>query len=424
MAHGRPNDFHAFFSFSMKHKATSYSGVVTFVGKKRRILQVVRSCNNLSGGDVDSFWPQPLWDVKFLRLSKQRAKELDGEGRVVVTDHEYFILFNVYCPCLSSDNEERLIDRTQFKNDFLSVLTFRIRQMRDIGRRVVLTGDLNAYTSPIDCSWECLPSSCFLWLRDILGLGTTTLSDEEEKESSVETPIISPSEQYDELPLLVDLFRCTHLDRRNAFTCWNTKTSARCTNYGSRIDYVLSDPTLAKSLCMCDILPNVLGSDHCPVVAILQIEGDENSSCVYDNDGEGGGGGPLDPNLADYYCPPSCSCHFPELAGIQSSIRPYFHTLNEVPTIKPPPQPSQGGKPKQSSNFTLKQSKIPFARICRSAAESDTRSVIEGGQKLTTYEGDETTSPAVMVAPELKVTLPPPPPRLSSYIIPIFALLL
>ncbi len=398
MAHGSPKDFHAFFSFSMKHKATSYSGVVTFVSKKERMLQVVRSCNDLGGGDVDSFWPQPLWDVKLLRLTKQRVKELDGEGRVVVTDHGgYFLVFNVYCPCISGDNEERRLDRTQFKNDFLAALKFRIRQMQDIGWRVVLAGDLNAYASPIDCSWEYSPTSCSSWIRDILGLGTT-LADEIEKSSAEAPSSISPSEQR-EPHLLVDLFRGAHLDRKNAFTCWNTKTSARSTNYGSRIDYVLADPTFAKSLCMCDILPDVLGSDHCPVVAIIQVEGDRLSHVVYDDDGEGGE--PPDPSTADYCCPPLCSCHFPELAGIQSSIRSYFRTLNEAPTIKPPSQPSQG-KPKPSSSFTLKQSKIPFASLCR-PAEAEGHSVAEGGQKPNNYEKEMT---AVVVAPEVKVTNP------------------
>ncbi len=410
VAHGRPKDFHAFFAFSMKHKAKSYSGVATFVSKKERMLQVVRSCSNLGGGDIDSFWPQPLWDVKLLSLTKQRVKELDGEGRVVVTDHGgYFLVFNVYCPCLSGDDEERLLDRMQFKNDFLAALQFRIRQMQDIGWRVVVAGDLNVYASSIDCSWEYSPTSCSSWMRVILGLGSATFAaDEVDKSSAAEAPSsISPSDEQ-EPPLLVDLFRRAHLDRKNAFTCWNTKTSARLTNYGSRIDYVLADPTFAKSLCTCDILPDVLGSDHCPVVATLQIEGDRLLDVVvYDDDGEGEGE-PPDPSAADYYycCPPLCSCHFPELAGVQSSIRPYFRTLNEAPTIKPPPpsQPSHG-KSKQSRSFTLKQSKIPFTSLGHRPAKAKGHSTVAegGGQKPNTYEKEMT--PPVAVAPEVKVTL-------------------
>ncbi len=411
MAHGRPKDFHAFFAFSMKHKATAYSGVVTFVRKKKRMLQVMRSCNDLGGGgDVDSFWPQPLWDVKLLRLSKQRVKELDNEGRVVITDHGYFLVFNVYCPCLSGDNEERLMDRTQFKNDFLAALTFRIKQMRDIGRRVVLTGDLNAVASPIDCGWECTSTNCSSWIRDILGF-RDTLTDEEEEKSATAEPSRDP-------PLLVDLFRCAHPNRRNAFTCWNTKTSARSTNFGSRIDNMLADPILAQSLCMCDILPDVMGSDHCPVVSILEIEGENNSSIECDAaDMEREGPRDLSPS-DDYYCPSLCSCNFPELAGIQSSIRPYFRTLNEAPTIKPS-QSSQGKLKQSSSSFTLKQSKMPFATVCRRpTAEAGAHNVVEGGQKKLTTQREKETTAAVMVAPEVKVT--PQPPSYYSCLLLLF----
>ncbi len=395
----------------MKHKATAYSGVVTFVRKEKRILQVMRSCNNLGGGgDIDSFWPQPLWDVKLLRLSKQRVKELDNEGRVVITDHGYFLIFNVYCPCLSGDNEERLVGRTQFKNDFLAALTFRIKQMRDIGWRVVLTGDLNAVASPIDCGWECISTNCSSWIRDILGFRDTHTDEEEDKSATTE-PSRDP-------PLLVDLFRCAHPNGRNAFTCWNTKTSARSTNFGSRIDYMLADPILAKSLCMCDILLDVMGSDHCPVVSILEIEGDNNSSVVYDAaDMEGEGPQDLSPGDA-YYCPPLCLCNFPELAGTQSSIRSYFHTLNEVPTIKPS-QSSQGKLKQRSSSFTLKQSKMPFAPVCRrSTAEAEAHNVGERGQKKLTTQHEKETTAAVMVAPEVKVT--PTPPSYYSCLLLLF----
>ncbi len=396
MAHGRPKDFHAFFAFSVKHKATAYSGVVTFVQKEKGMLRVMRSCNNLGGGgDVDSFWPQPLWDVKLLNLPKQRVKQLDSEGRIVVTDHGHFLVFNVYCPCLSGDNEERLVDRTQFKNDFLAALTFRIKQMRHVGRRVVLTGDLNAVASPIDCGWECLSTNCSSWIRGVLGFYDDLINEKGERSAATTEPSCSGPP-----PLLVDLFRCAYPNRKNAFTCWNTKTSARSTNFGSRIDYILADPTLSKSLCMCDILPDVMGSDHCPVVSILEIEGDNSSpSVAYDPADVEGPREELSPD-DDYYCPPLCSCNFPELAGVQSSIKSYFRKLNEIPPIKP----------SQSSQGKLKQSKIPFTPVChRPTAETEAHNVVEQRQKklIMPHEKKEmTAAAAIVVAHEVKVCNP------------------
>ena len=47
-----------------------------------------------------------------------------------------------------------------------------------------------------------------------------------------------------EVPL-VDAFRAFHPKRLNAFTCWNTKTDARKTNYGTRLDYALVSQDIA-----------------------------------------------------------------------------------------------------------------------------------------------------------------------------------
>ena len=46
---------------------------------------------------------------------------------------------------------------------------------------------------------------------------------------------------------------------------WNTKISARETNYGTRIDYVLVTPGLIPWIKAADIQPSIKGSDHCPV---------------------------------------------------------------------------------------------------------------------------------------------------------------
>ncbi len=48
-------------------------------------------------------------------------------------------------------------------------------------------------------------------------------------------------------------------------TGWNTKISARETNYGTRIDYVLVTPGLLPWIKASDIQPSIKGSDHCPV---------------------------------------------------------------------------------------------------------------------------------------------------------------
>lgn len=73
--------------------------------------------------------------------------------------------------------------------------------------------------------------------------------------------------------LFVDTFRACHPWVRGAFSCWSEMTSARQTNFGSRIDYVLATRGLAgRSLAGAAVLQSVMGSDHCPVSAVFQLQ--------------------------------------------------------------------------------------------------------------------------------------------------------
>ena len=69
-----------------------------------------------------------------------------------------------------------------------------------------------------------------------------------------------------------DTFRLFHPDRKLAFTCWNTRLNCRSTNYGTRIDYIFCTMNMTTYILDCDIQPEVLGSDHCPVQAIFTFK--------------------------------------------------------------------------------------------------------------------------------------------------------
>ena len=97
----------------------------------------------------------------------------------------------------------------------------------------------------------------------------------------------------------VDSFRQMFPRRELAFTCWNTELNCRSTNYGTRIDYIFVDIELIRNglLTYCDIKPEILGSDHCPVVADINIKLESS------------------PKLPAY-----CTKNFPEFAGKQQKI--------------------------------------------------------------------------------------------------------
>lgn len=102
--------------------------------------------------------------------------------------------------------------------------------------------------------------------------------------------------------LFVDLFRLFHPHQKQAYTCWNTKTRARETNYGTRIDYILASFGYAvNGFLNCDIRPDILGSDHCPVEACIKT-----------------------PFVKSAVIPSCCAIFMPECCGKQREIKSYF----------------------------------------------------------------------------------------------------
>lgn len=60
------------------------------------------------------------------------VNELEAEGRCVITDHEAFVLLNVYCPAVR--NSERL----EYKLSFHVLLMDRVRALQSANKRVVV----------------------------------------------------------------------------------------------------------------------------------------------------------------------------------------------------------------------------------------------------------------------------------------------
>ncbi|KZT53397.1 DNase I-like protein [Calocera cornea HHB12733] len=173
--------------------------------------------------------------------------ELDNEGRALVLDFGLFVLINTYCPAEASEG------RLPFKINFHNMLRERVRILvEEEGREVIVLGDINICSQPIDhCDgqlqsrrsvwWDHPPR---VWLRDWL----------------------KPNGK------LTDLTRRFWPERTGMFTCWNTLIDARTANYGSRIDYILCTDGLLPWIKHSDVLQKVQGSDHCPVYVDLHDE--------------------------------------------------------------------------------------------------------------------------------------------------------
>ncbi|MNT62338.1 Exodeoxyribonuclease [compost metagenome] len=69
----------------------------------------------------------------------------------------------------------------------------------------------------------------------------------------------------------VDTFRHFNPNEPQRFSWWSYRELARPANRGWRIDYICISKGLLKYLSSADVLDQVEGSDHCPVVATLDI---------------------------------------------------------------------------------------------------------------------------------------------------------
>ena len=160
----------------------------------------------------------------------------DSEGRVLITEHENFLLYNIYFP-----NGQKDEIRLNYKLDFYDELLPIINEQVDSGSNVIVTGDWNTAHFPIDLARpkENVKTSGFMPI-------------EREK-----------MDQYVDSGW-VDTFRHFHQESER-YSWWSYRSGARQRNIGWRIDYFFVNQSFISQIEDADIHENILGSDHCPV---------------------------------------------------------------------------------------------------------------------------------------------------------------
>ena len=121
-----------------------------------------------------------------------------------------------------------------------------IKQL-DTKKPVIFCGDLNVAHQEIDLK---NPKS---------NRGSAGFSDQE-RESFTKTLELG----------FTDTFRRLNPDAEGCYTWWSYMFKAREKNVGWRIDYFLVSDRIKDKIVTASILPEVMGSDHCPVM--LEIE--------------------------------------------------------------------------------------------------------------------------------------------------------
>ncbi|MCB5250369.1 MAG: exodeoxyribonuclease III [Candidatus Cloacimonetes bacterium] len=160
----------------------------------------------------------------------------ENEGRINCVEYDKFYLFNVYFP-----NGGMGDDRLQYKLEFYEQFLVHIENLRKTGKHIVVMGDYNTAHKEIDLARpkDNEKVSGFLpieraWLDKLVEHG------------------------------YVDTFRHFH-DEPEQYTWWSYKTRARERNVGWRIDYVFVNKEFLPFIKDAFIMPDIEGSDHCPV---------------------------------------------------------------------------------------------------------------------------------------------------------------
>ena len=169
------------------------------------------------------------------------ARARDDEGRVLTLEFERFFLVNVYTPNSRRDLS-RLAYRVRWDRSFL-----RFIKSLETRKPVVFCGDINVAHEEIDLAH---PKE---------NRGVHGFTDEERAGFS---RIIRAG--------FLDSFRLFHPEGGN-YTWWSLASGARARNVGWRIDYFVVSSVLEPALRDAFILPEILGSDHCPVGIVLEL---------------------------------------------------------------------------------------------------------------------------------------------------------
>ncbi|KXG45750.1 Endonuclease/exonuclease/phosphatase [Penicillium griseofulvum] len=199
------------------------------------------------------------------------APTLDSEGRCVILEFPAFVLIGVYCPAYRDES------RDNFRIDFLNALDSRIRNLAAMGKKVVVTGDINISKQGIDAAHgiEAIRKGTMTQDEFVSGPSRRLLNH-----LISDGVVIGERDKGRENPVLFDVCRSFHPDRTGMYTCWDQKLNARPGNYGSRIDYILCSLDMQNWFSDSNIQEGLMGSDHCPVYAVFKESVDQHGGEV------------------------------------------------------------------------------------------------------------------------------------------------
>lgn len=202
-----------------------YSGTAIFTKEKPLSVQL----DLVSGKKID--------------VMDDHGRDAHIEGRVLTAEFEKFFVVCVYTPNSKDD-----LSRIPLRYNKWDPLFLQHIQNLEKKKPVIACGDFNVAHEEIDLARP----------KDNIGLKGFTAEERERFSDFIDAGFI-------------DTFREFHPGEVAQYTWWSHWANARARNVGWRIDYVLASKALKKNITETFILPEVLGSDHCPVGVKLKI---------------------------------------------------------------------------------------------------------------------------------------------------------
>lgn len=166
----------------------------------------------------------------------------DHEGRVITLEFDTWHLVTVYTPNAQRDLARLPYRSEEWDVDFLAYVTELQKK-----KPVVFCGDLNVSHKEIDLA------------RPKPNIGNAGFTTEERAgfDHIIEAGFI-------------DTFRAFTSDGGH-YTWWSNFGQSRAKNIGWRIDYFCISAALRPKLKAASILPDITGSDHCPITVDMKL---------------------------------------------------------------------------------------------------------------------------------------------------------
>ncbi len=204
-----------------------YSGTAVFVKKDSTVHEVLMGL------------PEDL--CKKYKLHEDSYGDPNAEGRVIAVELDDFFVVTSYTPNSKDDLSRLKLRHKQWDPVFLEYM-----KQLEKKKPVVFSGDLNVAHTEQDLANP----------KANEGEHGFTVEEREGIDKIIEAGF-------------VDSFRVFNKGK-GFYTWWSHWRAARERNVGWRIDYWFVSKKLLPRLKKAAILPDIMGSDHCPVVVELK----------------------------------------------------------------------------------------------------------------------------------------------------------